>query len=133
MDKPLPVPTPATQPFWDALKQHKVQIQQCNDCNKWVYYPRRFCPGCLGENLAWKDISGNGTVYTYTVALRPTAPPWDGDVPQLLAVVELDEGPRLTTELKNVEPAAIEVGMKVKPVFDDIAGEDITLLRYEPA
>lgn len=127
------MPTPATQPFWDALKQHKVQLQQCNECNSWIYYPRRFCPECLSDNLAWKDITGEGTLYTYTVALRPTAPPWSEDLPQLLAVVELDEGPRLTTELKNVDPEAVKVGMKVKPVFDDVPGEDITLLRYQPA
>ena len=79
-------------------------LQHCTDCDRYVYYPRSHCPGCLTRDLEWRELSGNGVVHTYTVARRPTAPPWSEDVPQLIAVVELDEGPRLTTELVNVEP-----------------------------
>ena len=131
MEKPLPVPTPQTQPFWDALAEGRVELQHCADCDRYVYYPRTHCPGCLTRDLEWRELSGNGVVHTYTVARRPTAPPWSEDVPQLIAVVELDEGPRLTTELVNVEPDAIEVGMRVQPVFQAVG--EATLLLYEPA
>ena len=131
MEKPLPVPTPVTQPFWDALAEGRVELQYCSDCEHYVYYPRTHCPGCLTRDLEWRGVSGNGVVHTYTVARRPTAPPWSDDVPQLIAVVELDEGPRLTTELVNVEPDAIEVGMRVQPVFHAVG--EATLLLYEPA
>ena len=131
MDKPLPVPTPQTQPFWDALAEGRVVLQHCAECDRYVYYPRTHCPGCLTRDLEWHELSGNGVVHTYTVARRPTAPPWSEDVPQLIAVVELDEGPRLTTELVNVEPDAIEVGMRVQPVFQAVG--EATLLLYEPA
>jgi len=131
VEKPLPVPTPQTQPFWDALAEGRVELQHCADCERYIYYPRTHCPGCLTRDLEWRELSGNGVVHTYTVARRPTAPPWSEDLPQLIAVVELDEGPRLTTELVNVEPDAIEVGMRVQPVFQAVG--EATLLLYEPA
>jgi uncharacterized OB-fold protein len=133
MEKPLPTPTPISQPFWDGLREHKVRVQYSPSTGQWVFYPRSLAPRTLAADLEWREVSGKGTVYTYTIARRPTAPPWEDALPQLLAVVELDEGPKLTTELVNVEPEKIKVGMRVRPVFDDIPGHDITLLRYEPA
>ncbi len=132
MDKPLPVPTPTTQPFWDGLAEGQVRIQQCDDCNHWIFYPRHLCSNCLSSELSWKDITGEGTLYTFTVAWRPTAPMFADEVPQKLAVVELDEGPRLTSTLVNIEPEDIAVGMSVKPVFEAVDDADITMLRYEP-
>ncbi len=130
-EKPLPLATATSKPFWDALTRHQVQIQQCTACDAWIYYPRAFCPECLSPELEWKQISGEGTLYSFTIARRPTAPFWADEVPQLIAVVELDEGPRLTSTLCNIEEADIRVGMRLRPVFDDIAGKDVTLLRYE--
>jgi uncharacterized protein len=133
MAKPLPVPTPVSRPFWDALREHRIRIQYSPSADRWVFYPRILAPGTLADDLEWREISGLGTLYSFTVARYPTAPPWAGDVPQLLAVVELDEGPRLTTELVNVAPERIEVGIRVRPVFCDVPDSDVTLLRYEPA
>jgi uncharacterized OB-fold protein len=131
--KPLPVPTPTSRPYWDGLREHQVRIQKCTACGRFVFYPRSNCPYCLSPELEWRRVSGNGTLYTFTIARRPTAPPFADEVPQKIAVVELDEGPRLTTTLVNVEPDAIRIGMRVSPVFDDIDGTEITLLRFEPA
>jgi uncharacterized OB-fold protein len=131
--KPLPVPTPTSQPFWDALRANEVRLQQCLSCDAFIFYPRSNCPSCLSADLAWRSVSGAGTIYTFTIARRPTAPPFADEVPQLIAVVELDEGPHITTTLVSVEPAEIEIGMRVKPVFDAIAGTNVTLLRYAPA
>ena len=133
MDKPLPVPTPVSQPYWDALREHKVRIQYSPSADRWVFYPRILAPGTLADDLEWREISGMGTLYTFTVARYPTAPPWADDVPQLLAVIELDEGPRLTSELVNSTPENIEVGARVRPVFCDVPDASITLLRYELA
>ncbi len=134
--KPLPIPTPTSEPYWTALREHRVAIQRCRACGHWVFYPRSNCTRCLSDDLAWTDIAGTGTLYTFTVTRRPTAPPFEDEMPQLIAVVELDEGPRLTTTLVNVEPEEIAIGMRVSPVFDDVVGADgaeVTLLRYEPA
>jgi uncharacterized OB-fold protein len=131
MVKPRPVPTPVSQPFWDTLRAERVTLQRCDECATWVYYPRSRCPRCLSDQLTWTEVGGRGTVYTYSVAVQATAPPFADEVPQLLAVVELDEGVRLSTTLVGIEPAAITIGMRVEPVFDH--GDDgTTLLRFRP-
>lgn len=130
--KPLPVPTPTSQPFWDGLNDGVVRIQRCDVCDAWVFYPRSRCSNCLGDALSWHEVTGNGVLYTFTIARQPTAPHFADEVPQKLAVVELEEGVRLTTTLVNVDEDAIRVGMLVKPCFDRVA-DGITLLRYQPA
>jgi uncharacterized OB-fold protein len=133
--QPVPItpdPTPTSQPFWDALAAGRVEIQRCDDCSQWVYYPRARCSACLSDALTWTEVSGEGTVYTFTVARQPTTPAFADVEAPIIAVVELDEGPRVTTSLEHVEPADVTVGMRVVPVF--VPGEDgITLLRHQPA
>jgi uncharacterized OB-fold protein len=130
--KPRPVPTPVSQPFWDALRTERVTLQRCDKCDTWVYYPRSRCPRCLSDQLTWTEVAGRGTVYTYSVAVQATAPPFADEVPQLLVIVELDEGVRLSSTLVGIEPGAITIGMRVEPVFDH--GDDgTTLLRFRPA
>jgi uncharacterized protein len=101
---PLPEPTPVSQPFWDALREHRILIQYSPSANRYVFYPRTLVPGTLADDLVWREIDGAGTLYTYTVARRPTGPPWAEKLPQLLAVVEWDAGPRVSTELVDIEP-----------------------------
>ena len=133
MEKPLPVPTPTSLPFWEGLREHKLRLQRCLDCEKLIHYPRSNCPRCLGTNLDWVEVPGTGVIYTYTIARRATAPQFEDEVPQKIAVVQLDEGPRITTTLVNVDEASIRVGLRVRPVFQDVEGQELTLLRYEPA
>ncbi len=133
VSRPLPTPIPRTQPFWDGLRERKVRIQYSPSSDQWVFYPRSHAPLTLADDLEWRDISGAGTLYTYTIARRPTAPNFAGEEPQIIAVVELDEGPRLTSTLVNVDEDQIAVGMRVQPVFEDLPGTATTLLRYEPA
>ncbi len=130
-NKPLPQPTETSRPFWDALKQHRVRLQQCEDCARWVFYPRAHCPGCASRRLAWRDVSGAGTLYTYTVARVPTLPEFTDEMPQLLAVVQMDEGPHLNSTLVGVAPEALRIGQRLRPVFDDRPGT-VTLLRHAP-
>ena len=132
-ERPLPQPTPVTQPFWDALREHKVRIQHCASCASHFYYPRAACPRCWKTDLEWVDISGAGSVHTFTIARAPTAPHFAAEVPQIIALVELDEGPRVTTTLVDVEPEQVRVGMRVVPRFEDVPGSEITLLRFAPA
>ena len=105
-------------------------IQYSPSADRYVFYPRTLTPGTLADDLEWREIDGAGSLYTYTVARRPTGPPWSEKVPQLLAVVEWDVGPRVSTELVDVDPADIRIGIRVTPVFCDEEG--ITLLRYRP-
>ena len=131
--KPMPVKTPVTAPFWDALAEHKIRIQYSPSLQKYVFYPRLLAPGTLADDLEWREISGLGKLYTFTIAHKPVSPHFADSVPQLVAVVQWDEGPRLSTELVNVAPEDITVGMRVKPVFFDYPDDNVTLLRYEPA
>lgn len=130
--RPIPEPTPVSRPFWDALTEERVLIQYSPSLGEYVFYPRTLAPRTLADDLEWREISGRGSLYTFTVADRPTAPPWADAVPQLLAVVEWDEGPRVSTELVDVDPADIHVGMRVEPVFDHDPDSGMTLLRYRP-
>ena len=129
-DKPLPQPTPRTQPFWDALKAHRVDIQQCDDCQHWIFFPRLHCTRCFSHSLTWKTVSGEGELLTYTLSRVPTLPELADEMPQKLAVIRLDEGPHLNTTLVGLEEDEIRVGMRVSPVFDDIVPGETTLLRY---
>ena len=129
--KPIPRPSTTTRPFWDGLNERKVQIQRCEGCDTWVFYPRTRCPSCLSDQLIWREVSGRGVLYTYTLARQPTAPHFADETPQQLAVVELDEGVRMTSTLVNVEPSDIVIGMRLQPYFDQVT-DAITLLRYQP-
>ncbi len=131
--RPLPQPTPRTKPFWQGLRERRVRIQYSPSSDQWVFYPRSHAPLTLADDLEWRDVSGEGALYTYTIARRPTSPDFTGEEPQIIAVIELDEGPRLTTTLVNIAEDAIKIGMRVRPVFEDQPGAEITLLRYEPA
>lgn len=132
VEHPRPAPIETTKPFWDGLAAEQVRLQRCDDCGTWIYYPRHRCTACLSDALSWHTVSGHGTVYTFTVGRQATHPAFADDVPQLLAVVELDEGVRLTTTLLDVAPEDVTIGMEVEPVFDH--GDDgMTLLRFRPA
>ena len=126
-----PVPTPTSQPFWDGLADGRVLIQRCLQCDTWVYYPRARCSHCLSDSLEWIEVSGEGTVYTFTVARQPTTPAFAEVVDPIIAVVELDEGVRVTTSLEGVDPADVRVGMRVCPVFAP-AEDGGWILRHQP-
>ncbi len=73
LEKPLPLPTPVTQPYWDGLRERRIRLQRCDDCRAWVFYPRSRCPRCLSDALSWHDASGAATLYTFTIARQPTS------------------------------------------------------------
>jgi uncharacterized OB-fold protein len=129
---PRPVAISVTRPFWDGLAVDEVRLQRCRACAAWVFYPRPRCAACLSADLEWHTVSGRGTVYSYTVARQATHPAFAAEVPQLLAIVELDEGVRMTTTIVGVAPDDLRVGLSVAPVFDH-GSDGMTLLRFRPA
>ena len=130
--KPLPEPTPVSQPFWDAAREGKLLIQRSRKTGKPVFYPRSVSPYGPGDELEWFEASGRGTVYTYTEARRPTAPQWANDAPYVIAVVELEEGARMTTNIVGCAPDEVRIGMPVVAVFDAVTPET-TLVKFRPA
>lgn len=127
----LPEPTPTSAPFWEALRRGELRLQHCARCGAWVHYPRSRCVACWSEDLDWEPVPAQGTIYSFTVAERPTAPMYAAEVPQVIAVVELDVGVRLTSTLVVDDPDTVRVGMAVRGVFDPVT-DDVTLLRFTP-
>jgi uncharacterized OB-fold protein len=130
--KPRPRPTPVTEPFWVALRDERVDLQRCDDCGSWVHYPRARCPVCLSQWLSWHTVPGTGVVYSFSIARQATAPPFVDEVPQIITVVQLPEGVRISTTLVDIDPHDVRIGLPVEPAFDHGA-DGITLLRYRPA
>ena len=129
-NKPLPQATPISAPYWDGLKAHEVRLQQCEH-GHWLFFPRLHCPTCGARQLVWHTVSGEGTLYSFTVARVPTLSEFSDEMPQLLAVVELEQGVHINTTLVGVEPDDLHVGQRLRPVFDERPGS-VTLLRYTP-
>ena len=129
-NKPMPVPTEISAPFWEGLKAERLLIQQCNACQHWVFYPRRHCPSCLAHDLSWREVSGGASLYSFTVARIPTMPDFADEMPQKLAVIELDEGVRINTTLVGLEEDQIHIGMRLKPVFAEVDAKGSRLLRF---
>jgi uncharacterized OB-fold protein len=125
-----PAPTHLTEPFWDALAREQICLPRCDGCQMLVWYPRVRCPSCMSDRFSWTAVSGMAAVYSFTIDRR--ADEVRGDVATVVAIVELVEGPRLTTNIVGVEPDAVFVGMRVEPVFDHAEGQ-VTLLRFRPA
>lgn len=129
--KPLPQITAEAKPFWDAARDHKLLIQRSVRKGKYVFYPRAISPYGPNDELVWVEASGKGTIYSYTIARRPTAPQWAGEPPLIIAIVQLAEGVRMTTNIVGYAPEEIRIGMAVHVVFDDVTPE-VTLVKFGP-
>jgi len=128
--KPLPKPSPISRPFWEAAKRHELLLQRCEACHKFIYYPRPRCPYCFSDRLAWEQCSGAGKLYSFTVVRRAASRAF-ADAPYVLAIVELAEGPRMTTNIE-APPEQLRVDMPVSVFFDDVAPSH-TLVKFKPA
>ena len=131
-EKPLPVIDGESQPFWQAAREHRLAVMRCRDCGKHFFYPRELCPFCHRAAVEWVRASGRGKIYTFTIARRPAGPAFKADVPYVIALVELEEGPRLMTNIVTKEVDRIRIGQSVKAVFDDVTAE-VTLVKFAPA
>ena len=119
------------EPFWEATKEKRLVLQRCGDCEKFVFYPREFCPHCFGESLSWQQVSGEGTVYALSVMHKPGNPLMAGQVPYAVALVELKEGVRMLSNLVGCKPEEGKVGMKVRVSWEALPdGRNLPL--FEP-
>ncbi len=126
-----PERTLETEPFWAAAAEGRLVLPRCDSCQAVVWYPRRFCPVCHRFGVSWFDATGHGTVYSFTV-VRQAGGDWKAVVPYVIAYVELDEGPRVLTNLVDVDPDAVRVGDEVTVAFDP-APEGGAVPRFRPA
>jgi uncharacterized OB-fold protein len=120
----LPSPDPETQPFWDGCREGRFLVRHCNACGRDYFYPRPFCPTCWSDDVEWKEASGRGTFYTYSIVHVNDLPPFNQRVPYVAAIVELDEGPRVMTNIEGTPFDQLRIGAAVevdwKPISDDV-------------
>jgi uncharacterized OB-fold protein len=126
---PLPRPTALSRPHWDGCKAGELRVQRCRDCGHFVFIPQPLCTRCQADALEWVASSGRGTVYSYTVVHRAPRPAFA--VPYVVAIVELEEGWHMLTNLVDVAPADVRVGMPVEVTFLQMS-EAITLPYFRP-
>lgn len=131
-DRPLPTRDAFSGPFWDAAQRHELSLQKCDDCGRFRYYPRPMCPDCHSMKATWTRCSGRGTVYSYTVVRRPLARWFKERMPIVCAVIELEEGVRMISNVVDVEPTEVRIGLDVVVTFEDV-DDEITLPMFVPA
>ncbi|WP_285320312.1 OB-fold domain-containing protein [Pseudarthrobacter sp. lyk4-40-TYG-27] len=133
--KPVPQCTPENQPFWDAMAEHRFLVPRCQDCGTYGWVPYPACRECLSENLEWTQVSGEATVYSFTIVHRgPGA--FNEDAPYAIVAAALAEDPVRLVLLANttgIPNEDLKIGMPVRIAYEDLPNEDITLWRVGPA
>lgn len=129
--KPLPKSDPVTAPFWDSVARGKMEIQRCDDCSTFVFYPRALCPWCSSRALSWTPVSGRGRIYSMTIVHRPTNAAFKADSPYVVALIQLDEGCRMMSNVvgANASPDDLRIGMHVEVVYDPVT-DQVTLPKF---
>jgi uncharacterized protein len=119
----LPTVEDESRAFWDAAHAGRLLIASCRSCGIVHHYPRPFCPSCWSDDVALIEASGRATLYTYSTVYRNELPPFSDRVPYVAAVVELEEGPRLMTNIVDCDPGALRIGMALRVTFQELSPE----------
>ncbi len=130
--KPLPAITEQNREYWASAKAHRLMLQRCQACGRFRFPISAFCPYCLSDQTEWTAVSGHGTVYSFIIMHQVFDQRFKDDVPYNVAAVELEEGPRLYTNLVEIANEEISVDAPVTVVYDDVTDE-ITLVKFRPA
>ena len=136
--KPLPRPIHAklSAPFWEGAKRHELMMPRCINCDKFHFYPREECPRCFSQKIEWAKVSGRGRLHTYTIVHQTAQAVFQEDAPHVYAVVQLDEGPRMISNVvdSQMKPflEGLQVDMPLVAVYDDVTPE-WTLVKFKPA
>ena len=134
-EKPLkhfPRPTPETEAYWDGCRKHELLLQRCVACSEFQFYPRIVCTSCLSDKLEWVKANGQGKILTFTVVRRPVSEAYAADIPYVVALIELDEGPTMMSNVVECDPEALKIGDPVQVMFEDWS-KDISIPMFSPA
>jgi uncharacterized protein len=130
--KPLPEIDEINRPFWDATRRGELRLQRCKDCCH-VWYPAGTnCPKCLSSNFEWGPMRGRGTVWSFIVYHHCWHRGFEKEIPYNVAMIQLEEGPIVISNIVDVKNEAIKVGMPVEVVFEP-ATDEVTLFKFKPA
>ncbi len=128
----LPLIDSESQPFWQAAREGRLLIMHCGSCGRPYFYPRRYCPRCWSDETEWRESSGRGAIYTYSVVHQNPAPPFSDWCPYAVLLVDLDEGVRMMANWdRSVAFDQLAVGLAVEVTFEAIT-EEISLPRFRP-
>jgi uncharacterized OB-fold protein len=130
-DEYLPIPDQETAPFWKGLAEGKFLLKWCESCEKPHYYPRDFCPYCWSEQTVWREASGRGVVFATTVVRQMGLEPFASRLPYNISIIELEEGPRLLSNVVGTAPDQVRIGMSVRLAPE--VHDEIGLPLFEPA
>ena len=130
--KPLPRILPESEEYWKAAKRHELFLQRCKNCGQVIYFPRIICFKCLSDKLEWFKAKGYGTVYSYTIIHYQVAhESFKSDMPYIYAIIDLDEGARMISNVINIDLLKVKIGMRVKVIFEDVTNE-VSIPKFEP-
>ena len=132
--RPLPSPTPISQPYFDAAARGELQLQRCPRDGVF-YYPRSVCPRCWKTDWQWQALSGRGEVHSFTIDRVGHDPALAAEVPYCIALVDLEEGARVVANVVSCPVESVRIGLPVEATFDTFtadSGETLTLLRFRP-
>lgn len=127
----LPTPDADTQPFWDGAREGKLLVRRCLDCAHTYFYPRPFCPSCWSDRVEWVEASGRAELYTWSVVRHNDLPPFAQRVPYVAAIVELEEGPRMMTNVVDCDFDALAAGLPLEVEYREIS-DDVTIPVFTP-
>ncbi len=130
--KPIPGPDEESAPFFEGAHQHRLMLMRCDDCGRFRYPARDRCDACWSTSTSWVQASGRGTVYTFGLMHQVYHPGFRDQIPYNVTVVELEEGPRMTTNIVGLPNDQIRVGMAVEVMFEEISN-GISLPKFQPA
>ncbi len=130
--RPLPEVSALTEPFWSALRERKLVIQRCPSCQTLRFPPEVGCFECGSTESAWAEMSGRATLWSWTVGHPPLLPFFTERAPWPVAVVQLEEGPRLVTNIVDVPVDQYEFGLPLVADYEDVEG-DVTLIVFRRA
>ena len=131
-EKALPEVNNVTKPFWEHCRNHELRMQFCANCQEWIWYPKAWCPQCGGrDKIEWRKLSGNGQLYSFTVIRQviENSPAFQPDLPIVLGLIELDEGPRIYSDVTGVSPDQVSIGDRLSIYFED-ATPEISLPKF---
>jgi len=129
--RPLPQITAENRPYWEAARNGELKLQRCVECGKFRYPIAPVCPFCLSEHGRWTKVSGRGTLSTWMIFYKVFFPAFADRIPYNVAMIELEEGPRLTTNVLECRNEDLYVGMPVVVCFERV-NDEITLPQFRP-
>jgi uncharacterized OB-fold protein len=130
--KPVPVPSEESKPFWEAARKGQLQLQHCLGCGAYRFPPSVLCPECSSTSFCWTQVSGRGKVYSFVVFHRAYHPGFAEELPYAVACIELEEGPRVLSNIVGIPAGQVRCDMPVEVVFEEITPE-ISLPKFRKA